>query len=114
LKFTGSPQIKLNKDSFPMNMNMVELDGKKVLVRPSHDESTKSKEVIIEEERPPRMIKPKSPKDGQWQKNEGLSRSNGQRPPSTFSWLNTRKVGPASGVTKTGPYGIPNRTVQFS
>jgi hypothetical protein len=48
-----------------MNMNMVELDGKKVLVRPSHDESTKSKEVIIEEERPPRMIKLKSPKDGQ-------------------------------------------------
>jgi hypothetical protein len=29
------------------------------------------KEVIIGEELPLRMIKPKSPKDGQWQKNEG-------------------------------------------
>jgi hypothetical protein len=43
-------------------MNMVQLDGKKVLVRPSQDESTEVKDVIIGEERPPRMIKPKSPK----------------------------------------------------
>jgi hypothetical protein len=63
--------MKLDKDLFPMNMNMVELDGKKVLVQPSQAESTKGKEVIIGEERPPRMIRPKSPKDGQWQKNEG-------------------------------------------
>jgi hypothetical protein len=55
--------MKLNKDPFPTNMNMVELDGKKVLVRPSQTESTKSKEIVIGEERPPRMIKPKSPKD---------------------------------------------------
>jgi hypothetical protein len=45
-------------------MNMVELNGKKVLVRPSQAELTKGKEVIIGEERPPRIIKPKSPKDG--------------------------------------------------
>jgi hypothetical protein len=63
--------MKLDKDSFPVNMNMVEIDGKKVLVRPSQAKSTKGKKVIIGEERPPRMIKPKSPKDGQWQKNEG-------------------------------------------
>jgi hypothetical protein len=31
---------------------------------------TKGKEVIIGEERPSRMIKLKSPMDGQWQKNE--------------------------------------------
>jgi hypothetical protein len=55
--------MKLNKDPFLANMNMVELDGKKVLVRPSQSESTKSKEIVIGEERPPRMIKPKSPKD---------------------------------------------------
>jgi hypothetical protein len=54
-----------------VNMNMVKLEGKKVLVRPSQAETTKGKEVVIGEERPPRMIKPKSPKDGQWQKNEG-------------------------------------------
>jgi hypothetical protein len=46
-------------------MNMIELDGKKVLVRPFQAELTKGKEVIIGEERPPMMIKPKSLKDGQ-------------------------------------------------
>jgi hypothetical protein len=63
--------MKLDKDPFLVNMNMVEFDGKKVLVRPSQVESTKGKEVVIGEERPPRIIKQKSPKDGQWQKNEG-------------------------------------------
>jgi hypothetical protein len=27
--------MKLNKEPFPMNMNIVELDGKKVMVQPS-------------------------------------------------------------------------------
>jgi hypothetical protein len=71
LKFAKRPQIKLDKDLFQVNMNMVDLDGKKVLVRPSQAESTKGKEVIIGEERPPMIIKPKSLKDDQWQKNEG-------------------------------------------
>jgi hypothetical protein len=39
--------MKLDKDSLSMNMNMVELDGKKVLVRPSQVESTKGKEVLV-------------------------------------------------------------------
>jgi hypothetical protein len=30
--------MNLDKDPFPTNMNMVELDGKKVLVRPSQAE----------------------------------------------------------------------------
>jgi hypothetical protein len=42
--------MKLDKDPFMVNMNMVELDGKKVLVRPSQAESTKGKEVVIGEE----------------------------------------------------------------
>jgi hypothetical protein len=71
LKFAESPQVKLDKDPFLVNMNMVELEGRKVLVQPSQAETTKGKEVIIGEERSPRIIKPKSPKDGQWQKNEG-------------------------------------------
>jgi GH43 family beta-xylosidase len=50
LKFVESLQIKLDKDSFLTNMNMVELDGKKVLIWPSQAESTKGKEVIIGEE----------------------------------------------------------------
>jgi hypothetical protein len=64
LIFTESPPIKLDKDLFPVNMNMVELEGKKVLLQPSQAETTKGKEVVIGEERPPMMTKPKSPSDG--------------------------------------------------
>jgi hypothetical protein len=42
--------MKLDKDPFLTNMNIVELDGKNVLVRPSQAESTKGKEVVIGEE----------------------------------------------------------------
>jgi hypothetical protein len=77
--------MKLDKDSFPMNMNMVKLDRKKVLVRPSQAESTKGKDVMIGEERPLKMIKPKSPKGGQWQINEGGKPQ--QRPKTTFDIL---------------------------
>jgi hypothetical protein len=77
--------MKLDKDPFPTNMNMVKLEGKKVLVQPSQVESTNGEEVIIGEEWPLRMIKPKSLKDGQWQKNEG---SRLQRcPKATFDIL---------------------------
>jgi hypothetical protein len=41
--------MKLDKDILA-NTNMVELDGKKVLVQPSQPESTKGKEVVIGEE----------------------------------------------------------------
>jgi hypothetical protein len=57
--------MKIDKDSFLANMNMVELEGKKVLVWPSQAEMTKGKDVVIGEEWPLRMIKPKNPKDGQ-------------------------------------------------
>jgi hypothetical protein len=77
--------MKLNKDSFSVNMNMVELNRKKVLVWPSQVESTKGKEVVIGEERQLRTIKLKSPKDGQWQKNEGSKPQ--QRPKATFDFL---------------------------
>jgi hypothetical protein len=85
LKFAESPQIKLDKDPFLPNMNMVELDGKKVLVWPSRAEMTKGKDVVIGEEWPPRMIEPKSPKDDQWQKNEGGKSQ--RRPKATFDIL---------------------------
>jgi hypothetical protein len=42
--------MKLHKDSFLANMNMVKLNGKKVLVWLSQAELTKGKEVIIGEE----------------------------------------------------------------
>jgi hypothetical protein len=62
--------MKLDKDPFPANMNMVELDGKKVLVQPSQAELTKGKEVVIGEERQPRMIRPKNLEIDRWKKNE--------------------------------------------
>jgi hypothetical protein len=62
--------MKLNKDPFPINMDVVELEGKKIMVLPSQAELTKGKEVVIGEERQLRMIKPKSPKGGQWKKNQ--------------------------------------------
>jgi hypothetical protein len=58
--------MKLDKDLFLVNMNMAKLEGKKVLVLPSPAKSTKGKEVVIVQEQPPMMIKPKSLKDGQW------------------------------------------------
>jgi co-chaperonin GroES (HSP10) len=62
--------MNLDKDLFPANKNMIKINGKKVLVRPSQAESTKGKEVIIEEERQPRMIRPKNLEIGCWKKNE--------------------------------------------
>jgi hypothetical protein len=85
LKFVESLQMKLDKDLFPANLNMVEIDGNKVLVRPSQTESTNVKEVITGEVTPSRMIKPKSPKGDQWQKN-GMSKTH-QRPKATFDIL---------------------------
>jgi hypothetical protein len=57
--------MKLDKDSFPINMNMIELKGKKVMVRPSQTNTIKEKGVVIGEERQPKIVKPKSPKDDQ-------------------------------------------------
>jgi hypothetical protein len=56
--------MKLDKDPFLANMNTVKLDGKKVLVWPSQSESTKGKEILVGEERQPRMIRPKNPEIG--------------------------------------------------
>jgi hypothetical protein len=61
--------MKLDKDPFLANMNTVELDGK-VLVQPSQAKLTKGKDVVIGEERQPRMIRPKNPEIGRWKKNE--------------------------------------------
>jgi hypothetical protein len=105
LKFAKRPQIKLDKDLFQVNMNMIDLDGKKVLVRPSQAESTKGKEVIIGEERSPMIIKPKSPKDDQWQKNEGGKPQ--RRPKATFDILMAKyKEG------RVGIRGHKNRTIR--
>jgi hypothetical protein len=56
--------MKLDEDRLQVSMNTVELEGKKVLVWPSQAESTKGKEVVIGEEREPRMIRTKNQKIG--------------------------------------------------
>jgi hypothetical protein len=80
--------MKLDKDLFQANMNMIKLSGKKVLVRPSQVESTKGKDVVIGKTQPQRMIKPKSKNYDQWQKNK---RSKPQQwPKATFNILLTK------------------------
>jgi hypothetical protein len=97
--------MKLDKDPFPVNMNMVELDGKRVLVWSSQTESTKGKEIVTGEERPPRMIKPKSPKDGQWQKNKGSKPQ--QHTKATFDILMAKYKEGRAGIR-----GHKNRTIR--
>jgi hypothetical protein len=43
--------MKLLKHLFLENMNIVELEGKKFMVRPSQAESTKGKEVVTGEDK---------------------------------------------------------------
>jgi hypothetical protein len=102
--------MKLDKDLFLVNMNMVELNGKKVLIQPSQAKSIKGKEVDIGEERRTRMISQKVRRIANGRRMREASHSNAQRPPLTSSWLGIRKAGPASGGIKTGPSRIPNRT----
>jgi co-chaperonin GroES (HSP10) len=97
--------MKLDKDLFPVNMNMVELNENKVLVRLSQAESTKEKGVIIGEERPPRMIKPKNLKGGQWQKNEGGKQQ--QHLKATFDILMAKYKEGRAGIR-----GHENRTIR--
>jgi hypothetical protein len=77
--------MKLDKDPLLANMSMIELDRKKALVRPSQAESTKGKDVVIGEERHPRMIRPKNPEIGRWKKNERSKLQS--RPKSSFDIL---------------------------
>jgi hypothetical protein len=97
--------MKLDEDPPQVNMNMVELDGKKVLVQPSQAESTKGKDVIIGEERQPRMIRPKNPEIGRWKKNERSKPRS--RPKVTFDILLAKyRDG------KAGFKGRENRTIR--
>jgi hypothetical protein len=97
--------MKLDKGPFLVNMNMVELDGKKVLVWRYQAESTKGKDIIIGEERPPRMIKPTSLKGGQWKKNEG---GKPQQLPKTTFYILMAKYKEGRAVIR----GRENRTIR--
>jgi hypothetical protein len=98
--------MKLDKDPFLANMNMIELKGKKVLVLPSQAETTKGKEVVIGEERSLRMIKPKSLTDGQWKKNEGNKPQ--RRSKATFGILMPKYKEGRAGITRSENHTIRN------
>jgi hypothetical protein len=88
-------------------MNVVELDGKNILVRSSQAESTKGKEVFIGEERPLRIIKPNTERITNGRKMRGASHKDTQRPPLTSSWPSTKKAGQTLGVVTTGLFDFP-------
>ena len=58
LTFEESTKIKLDDDPFPINV--IEFEKKKVLIRSDQTESTKGKNVLVDDNAAPRMIKPKS------------------------------------------------------
>jgi hypothetical protein len=107
LEFAESPQMKLDKDPFLTNMNTINLDGKKVMIRPSQAKSTKTKEIVIGEERQSRMIMPKNPEIGRWKKNERSKPRS--RPKVTFDILMAKYRDGMAGFK-----GHENWTIQFS
>jgi hypothetical protein len=59
--------MKLDVDPFPMDM--VDFSHKKVLVRSTQAEMTHGKNVVVSDELRSRMLKPHSPKVGEWKEN---------------------------------------------
>jgi hypothetical protein len=64
--------MKLDTDPFPMNMNMINFEEKKILVSTSLDESTQGKNVIVSAAPWVKMVKPRSPEPGVWKTNQRL------------------------------------------
>jgi hypothetical protein len=60
--------MKLDKDPFPINV--IDFEGKRVLVRTDQTETTKGKNAVISNDLKLKMIKPKSPEVGVWKINE--------------------------------------------
>jgi hypothetical protein len=71
LRFAESPQMKLDKGSFPANMNTVELNGGKVLVRHSSQVNQGQRGCHRRREATEDDQAPKSNLEiGRWKKNE--------------------------------------------
>jgi hypothetical protein len=82
LTFTEASKMKLDSDPFPVNM--IEFQNKKMLIRSDQAESAKEKNVV-EDNAPPRMIKPKNPEIGVWKVNG--KKKQAPRPKPTVSML---------------------------
>jgi hypothetical protein len=68
LTFGEAGKMKLDKDLFPINV--IDFEGKRVLVQTDQAETTKGKNVVISDDLKLKMIKPKSPEVGVWKVNE--------------------------------------------
>jgi hypothetical protein len=53
--------MKLDTDPFPMNVNMINFEEKRVLVQMSRAKSTRGKNVIVSDVPWDKIIKPRSP-----------------------------------------------------
>ena len=68
LTFGEASKMKLDKDPFPINV--IDFEGKRVLVRTDQAETTKGKNVVISDDLKLKMIIPMSPEVGVWKVNE--------------------------------------------
>jgi hypothetical protein len=68
LTFIESSKIKLDTD--PFSTNVIDFTNKKMLIRSDQTRSAKGKNVIIDDNAHPRMIKQKSAEAGLWKINE--------------------------------------------
>jgi hypothetical protein len=66
-------KMRLDANPFPVNVNMINFEEKKVLVRTSQDDTTCVKNVIVSDEPRLRMINPKVPEAGMWKVNQRKS-----------------------------------------
>jgi hypothetical protein len=57
-------KMKLDTDPFPMNVNMINFEEKRILVRTSQAESTWGKNAMVSGEPRAKMVKPRSPEQG--------------------------------------------------
>jgi hypothetical protein len=50
--------MRLDTEPFPANVNVIDFEGKKILVRASKADSTRGKDVVVSDELRPGMMKP--------------------------------------------------------
>jgi hypothetical protein len=108
LTFIESSKIKLDTD--PFSTNVIDFTNKKMLIRSDQTRSAKGKNVIIDDNAHPRMIKQKSAEAGLWKINE-RNRQSAPIPKRTIKKLldkytlcKTNKVFSRFGGTKCPSY----------
>jgi hypothetical protein len=62
--------MKLDTDPFPVNVNMINFEEKRVMVQMSRAKSTRGKNVIVSDVPWDKIIKPRSPEPRVWKTNQ--------------------------------------------